>query len=171
MQDTRFSRVWRREPVRGGSNKSHSEWDFELAIVLCEYEFDDAVIANMIMAARAHHGATEKHDGYLPRTIARARERANRKRADEALRTGTAGVVVAKDGTATPMPDDKRRAVVLDTIGKALGVRIYEVIQFLGEPPSWKIVTEHGSVNLPSASHIINKGLFVEPEESINGAG
>lgn len=156
-----FQKSWdRTRTIRDMPDQSPSSYDLSLASLAVLGGWSDQEIADLIIASRRKHRDDLKlRLDYYRRTIAKAHESMDRVRGVEILDD------VADDFTeARAIGDDdsvrETRRAVLDSVSKQLGVEIIRIIKFNSSPPSYRLVTPTGGVNVGSAQDMLSQNTM-----------
>lgn len=128
--------VWERKTSRG-QRWSPSEWDLSLANYLLNADWGHVEITQTIIAFRRKHGNDLKlRPDYYARTLAAAHRNRDQ---DEALDSITTA-------SLQELPQSERKSAVLKSFSALDGFEWTEIFKYLSEPPSWKILTNLGSI-------------------------
>jgi len=133
--NTEAKRLWSRERLKTAEESwSQSEWDLALANHMLDVGWLPVEIMRaLIENRRLHNGVQKLRADYYARTMIAAQRGRERENALKALQD------------MSDVPEEKRRGHILDKLEAAFGVRVTRIIKFLGDPPSYRIVTDKGS--------------------------
>lgn len=161
--DPTFSASWNRKR-RDLADQSGSSYDLSLASIAVMAGWTDQEIADLIIASRRKHRDDVSKGlrvDYVARTIARARDGQARDAAAESMEE-----VVEVLRHARREGDDEdvrsRRREAMDAIGRQLELEVVHFIKYTSEPPSYRMVTPAGGVDLGGASGILGWPQFRE---------
>lgn len=161
--DEQFAATWARKR-KDFADQSPSTYDMSLASQAAAYGWSDQEIASLVIAFRRQHKldvAKALRKDYMDRTIARARDQRAREHGGEAIEDATEAIMDAKQSGDQERVDEARRQVH-DVISQQLGLQVVQIRRYTSEPPSFRLVTPTGEVDLGNADGILKWDKFRE---------
>lgn len=148
-KEPNFKKSWDRTR-KDLSDQSASSYDLSLANYAALDNWTEQEIADLIIASRRFHKDDLKlRMDYYKRTIGIALSTAEKYKADNELEE------LAKDDIIGETLNNDRKEAILQTISSLFEIRIIQIIKYLSEPPTYKIVTEKGDVNIGDVDNLI----------------
>ena len=149
-----FLNIWE-ETLPDSPYESARDYDLALAsmAMAAQDRWTDQEICDLIIAKRRARGQSlmperEYYDGI----IASARRPLERDQAEEDLKI----LLYCRNGETT----DEERARILDLLHRVLGVRIYGITRFIGDPPIFWMSTDGGDVTIGRVDHLTSQTDF-----------
>ena len=132
-------------------DQSASAYDLALANYAAMAGWSDQEIANLLIAHRAKHGEDLKlRQDYYKRTISIAKRNAEKYRAeDEIMQMAALEPEEQIDITA------ERREAILQNLSAMFNVKITNILKYLSDPPTYKLITPTGSISLGDVDNLI----------------
>ena len=157
--DPQFAASWDRTR-KDLSDQSPSSYDMSLASLSVRAGWADQEVANLLIASRRRHGDDLKlRLDYYRRTIGKAHENLSRVEAMEAMDDVADDLVRARLSGDDEEVKVKRRAVH-ETLSNQLGVEVLGGIKFRSTPPSFRLVTPTGFIELGGANEVLSWATF-----------
>lgn len=152
-----FKSSWERRR-RDLTDQTGSSYDMSLAALAVQAGWDDQEVANLVVASRRKHrddvGKAMRPD-YMARTIGRAHENYARDAASEQMEEVSEELKAARrTGDDEQVRETRRRA--LESISQQLGIEVLGVIKFKSTPPSYRLRTPTGGVDLGSSADVLS---------------
>jgi hypothetical protein len=181
--DIRFRSTWFRQR-HDLKDQSQSGYDLALADFGVDAGLEPQQIVNLIVHHRRLHGQKQRtRSDYFQRTLARAANRAannslclssrpaptehpsaSAPKGDGEMPTGQ-----APSDTAQPIDPLIVKAALCESISATLGIRIVRLVKITGKESTYQIELEHGRIELPSVSRLIEqKPLRVAIASAVN---
>ncbi len=152
-----FNKTWFHK--RCFHDQSQSSYDLSLATFAVQAEWADGEIGSLLLQNRLlfFPDSFKKHDmnDYLKRTIKKAREgyemESTKKFEEERIRENVNQI---KAGN--------KNEDILKRVSELLGIEVTNFIKFTCDPPSYKLVTKKGEVNIAETRSLLNQAIFRE---------
>jgi len=152
--EDRFQASWERTR-KDLQDQSASSYDLSLANYSAMAQWTEQEIANLIIASRRKHNDDLKlRQDYYKRTIGIAIANAEKYMADQKLDEFKQDEVT---GNNDLMTNDKRDSL-LEIISSVFEIKIIQIVKYMAEPPTYKIFTENGDVNVGTVENLIQQG-------------
>jgi len=144
--DLRFRNTWLRQR-HDLKDQSQSGYDLALADFGVEAGLTDQEIVDLLIHHRRIHGQRQRTRlDYFERTIAKAREHAE----------ATVAVIVNPPPSVCQDTGERRRQL-LSELSRLFGVSIQEVRKITGKDPTYQMVVEGQTLELPSVGKLIDQ--------------
>jgi len=180
--DMRFRNTWFRQR-HDLKDQSQSGYDLALADFGVDAALAPQQIVDLIIHHRRLHNQKQRTRGdYFERTLSRAASRAENKSSDfpvnrsatEAAPTNGQGATEAgaerkQDTPGVPVDPLAAKAALCESISASLGIRILRLVKITGKEPTYQIELEHGRIELPNVSGLIEqKSLRLAIASAVN---
>lgn len=129
LSSRKFKQTWEKRRT-DLADTSQSGYDWEVAFLLVEEEWNDQQIADTLCGFRRQHGAKKVHPSYYRRTIAGARDRSQRGgRGVPAQEHDAIVSLISAVQASTPDPSDNNFMRLLATLSAKLGSGRFKVLR------------------------------------------
>jgi len=149
--EPKFLQSWERKR-KDMQDQSASSYDLSLASYTAMAGWREQEIAELIIASRRKHKDDLKlREDYYKRTIGIAISQAKKFVADTQLEE------ISKDEIVGEKVTNDKKDAILETLSNMFGVRMIQIVKYLSEPPTYKLFTDKGDVNVGDVDNMITQ--------------
>ena len=150
--DPKFKATWNRQR-KDLKDQSASSYTMALANIAFAMDWEKQEVVDLLIAwRRQHHEDLKLRVDWYARTLNKAYSVIEDRLAMEKMESIEAELADAN-------PEDRYALIEesLQAVSKVLGINIIEIVQYMIDPPEFKLVTEKGSIHLGDVSFLTNQ--------------